>query len=188
MANNPGQTDFIHRLRLPCLLVALWLLLTGCAAKDDPLFEATRNGDTGRVRTLLDSGADVNSRDESTRTLSMHAAIFNRIDVAQLLLDRNAEVNARNNKAETALALAAREGHPDIVRVLLRKGADVNARDSAGLASIVYAAQFNHPATLKVLLDEGKAEVSGEQGEKALRVAQGHPDLIDILKKAGAKE
>jgi len=53
---------------------------------------------------------------------------------------------------------------------------------------VVYATQFNHPATLKVLLEEGRADVSGKQGQKALRVGKEHPDLLELLQTAGARE
>ena len=164
------------------------LVLAGCAEKKDPLFRATQDGDVNAVRVLLDGAADINARDETTRTPLMYAAVKNHKEVVQLLLERGADVNARNDKGETALTLAAREGHPEIAQALLRKGADVNVQDNAGLAPVVYATQFNHPATLKILLDEGRADVTGEQGQKALRSSQEHPDLIELLRKAGAKE
>ena len=170
------------------IILALLIALTGCAPKKDPLLEATHNGDVNTVRALLDAGGNVNLKDETGRTLLMFAALKNHKEVTQLLLDRGADVNARNNSGETALSFAAREGHPEIARALLAKGADVNAEDSSGSAPVVYATQFNHPATLKVLLEEGRADVSGKQGQKATRVAKDHPDLLELLRKAGAKE
>lgn len=170
------------------VILALSVMFSACAQKKEPLFRATQDGDVNTVRAILDGGADVNSKDQTSRTPLMYAAVKNHKEVVQVLLARGADVHARNNQAETALTLAAREGHPEIVQALLRKGADVNVRDNAGLAPVVYATQFNHPATLKVLLDEGRADVSGEQGQKALRSGQEHPDLIDLLRKAGAKE
>ena len=170
------------------IILALSLALGGCARKKDALLDAAQDGDTNTVKSLLDAGGDVNLKDETGRTLLMYATLKNHKEVVQVLLDKGADVNARNTTGETALSFAARQGHPEIARALLRKGADVNAQDSAGTAPVVYATLFNHPETLKVLLEEGRADVSGEQGEKALRSSQGHPDLIELLKKAGAKE
>lgn len=178
----------MKRSLITTLILGLSLVLGGCAEKKDSFIRATQDGDVNTLRQLIDGGVDVNARDETTRTPLMYAAIKNQKEVVQLLLEKGADVNARNNKGETALTLAAREGHPEIAQALLRKGADINVQDSAGMAPVVYATQFNHPATLKVLLEEGRADVSGDQGEKALRFGQGHPDVIELLKRAGAKE
>ena len=178
----------MERSLITSLFLASSLVLGGCAEKKDTMFRATRDGDVNAVRGLLDGGADVNARDETTRTPLMYATVKNQKEVVQLLLERGADVNARSDKGETALTLAARQGHPEIAQALLRKGADVNVQDNAGLTPVVYATQSDHPATLKVLSEEGRADVSGEQGKKALRSAQGHPDLIELLKKAGARE
>ena len=183
--NDPG---FIRRKFISILVVMSSLLIGGCAEKKDPLFRATQDGEVNTVRALLDGGADINRRNETGLTPLILAAMKNHKELVQLLVDRGADANARNSKGETALTLAARDGHPEIAQTLLRKGADVNVEDNAGMAPVVYATQFNHPATLKVLLEEGRADVSGERGKKALRSAQGHPDLIELLKKAGARE
>lgn len=118
----------------------------------------------------------------------MYAALKNQKEVAQVLLDKGAEVNARNTSGETALSLAAREGHPEIARALLAKGADVNAEDNSGAAPVIHATMFKHPGTLRVLLEEGRADVSGKQGQKAMGLAKDNPDLLELLRKAGAKE
>ncbi len=176
------------RRKLIIAILALSIALSGCAQKKDPLVEAAQNGDVNAVRALLDAGGNVNLKDDAGRTLLMYAALKNQKEVVQVLLDKGADVNARNTTGETALSLTAREGHPEIARALLAKGADVNAEDSSGSAPVVYATQFNHPATLRVLLEEGRADVSGKQGQKAMRSAKDHPDLLELLRRAGAKE
>lgn len=176
------------RRELIIAILALSIALSGCAQKKDPLIEAAQNGDVNTVKALLDAGGNVNLKDETGRTLLMYAALRNHKEVAQALLDKGADANARSKTGETALSFAAREGHPEIARALLAKGADVNAEDSSGSAPVVYATQFNHPATLKLLLEEGRADVTGKQGQKTMRVAKDHPDLLELLRKAGAKE
>lgn len=178
----------MNRLTLIMLFLALPIVLMGCARQKDSLLRAAQDGDPSRVRKLLNDGADINAKDQRTLTSLMYATVNNHKDIVQVLLDRGADVNVRNDLGETALTLAAREGHSEIAQALLHKGANVNVRDNDGLAPVVYAAQYSHPATLKILLDEGRADVRGEQGQRALRAAQEHPDLIELLKKAGAKE
>lgn len=170
------------------LLLVFSFALVGCAQEKEPLLAATQNGDVSAMKALLDQGGDANLKDETSRTLLMYATVKNHQEIVQLLLDKGADVNARNNNGETALTLAAREGHPEIARALLAKGADVNVEDNSGWAPVVYATQFNHPATLKVLLEEGRANVTGKQGQKALGVGKEHPDLLELLQKAGARD
>ena len=170
------------------IVLALSIALGGCARKKHALLAAVQDGDTNAVKLLLDAGGDVNLKDETGRTLLMYATLKNHKEVVQVLVDKGANVNARNNSGQTALSHASREGHPEIARALLGKGADVNVEDSSGSAPVVYATQFNHPATLKVLLEEGRADVSGKQGQMAMRMARDHPDLLELLKKAGARE
>lgn len=170
------------------LLLVFSFALSACAQAKDPLLAAVQNGDVSAVKALLDQGGDVNLQDDTSRTLLMYATVRNQQAVVQLLLDKGANANARNSNGETALTLAAREGHPEIARALLGKGADVNVEDNSGAAPVVYATQFNHPATLQVLLAEGRANVSGKQGQRALAVGKEHPDLLELLRKAGARE
>lgn len=178
----------MNRVVVRMFVFALATVMIACADEKDSLLRAAQDGDLGRVQTFLDGGADINVKDKTTRTPLMYATIKNHQEIVQLLLDRGADANTRNDLGETALTLAAREGHPEIAQALLRKGANVNVQDNGGLTPVVYAAQFNHPATLKVLLDEGRADVSGDQGQRALRAAQEHPDLVELLTKAGSKE
>lgn len=168
--------------------LALLIVLAACTPKRILLQRAARKGDDVTVRTLLDGGADVNEKDEFGRTALITAASSNSIETVLLLLSHGADVNARDNNGETALIISARQGHHLVVRTLLEKGADVNAADKVGGSPVVYAAQFGHAVTLKVLLDEGHADVQGKSGQLALKYAKSHPDILQMLKSAGAKE
>ena len=89
--------------------------------QDPPLVEAARAGDARRVRTLLDSGADVNAFGAGRTTALMAAAEAGRADMAQLLMDRNADANLRNAKGQTAADLADAGGHRQLRALLERK-------------------------------------------------------------------
>lgn len=175
-------------MRYELILLVFSVGLAGCAQKRVSLSDAVQSGDVSSVKALLDAGGDVNLKDATGRTLLMHATLQNRKEVVQVLLDKGVDVHVRDINGETALTLAARRGHPEIARSLLGKGADVNVEDGSGWAPVVHATQFNHPATLEVLLEEGRADISGKQGQKALALAKEHPVLVELLQKAGARE
>ncbi|GGV64980.1 hypothetical protein GCM10010277_71910 [Streptomyces longisporoflavus] len=80
------------------------------------LMAATAEGDTERVRKLLDAGAEV---DERSPNLSGF------------------------NDSHTALLVACRDGHDEIVRLLLAAGADVNAVEPTFGAVPLHKAVYN---------------------------------------------
>lgn len=88
---------------------------------DPPLVDAARAGDAGRVRKLLDAGADVNAFGNQRTTALMAAAETGREDVARLLMERNADANLRNARGQTAAELADASGHGRLRGLLERK-------------------------------------------------------------------
>lgn len=141
------------------------------------------------VSVLLEHGANPNVQTVFGRTSLMWAAGFHFPVVVRLLLNHKADVNARDKEGKSALMYALGDGaanialppspkfYPttgapytggpgrnnaepnvhDCVALLLLNGADPNTRDNAGLSAAKQAA------------------------------AEGYPDLIDALAKAGAK-
>ena len=55
--------------------------------EEKQLYEAARNDDFAKVKTLIVSGADISFFDSDGLTLLMHAAELNHIDVVKALLD-----------------------------------------------------------------------------------------------------
>ncbi len=81
------------------------------------------------VKTLLQSGAQVNTADKAGETALMLAAKAEQSDLVRLLLDRGAQVIVRDNEGKSALMVAAKAKQLDAARLLLARGAQVNARD-----------------------------------------------------------
>ena len=91
------------------------------------IITAAAYGDLETVRTLLDEGTRVDTRDSNDRTILYHAASFGHADLAQFLLHRGADPNlAESNYGDTPLHIASYEGHANVVRVLLDHGTDPN--------------------------------------------------------------
>lgn len=102
---------------------------------ETPLTAAAGPGRTGRnlgnrvatVRALLSAGADVNLKDQSTRTPLMWAAISEDVAVIETLIEAGASLDMQDNWGATALHAAAAnsysEGLDDVVQVLLDAGA-----------------------------------------------------------------
>ncbi|MCA9500732.1 MAG: ankyrin repeat domain-containing protein [Nitrospira sp.] len=104
-------------------IVGLVVILncSGCVLS---FLNAATNGDTQKVRTLLQEGIDVNSTFPIVQTRPlMVAAAFGHVDTVQVLLDAGADVNSKDLTGWTPLHAAAFKGNLEIVRLLLDRGA-----------------------------------------------------------------
>src|SRR5258707_8261544 len=89
------------------------------------LFDALRQGEVVKVKTAINNGVDVNSRDADGNTLLMQAAVYATAADLEFLVAHGADVNAVNKGGHTAVMRAM----PDLakIKLLVEHGADVNA-------------------------------------------------------------
>jgi ankyrin repeat protein len=116
------------------------------------------DGDFAIVKFLVESGADVNKKDDQGKTALMKAVeSFNKTNIFSIkyLIDRGADVNAVNNKGETALILAVKRGHEEMVRALLEKGSAVSPKDKEGKSAWTYAVEGANSAVVNLLEKAG---------------------------------
>lgn len=146
----------------------------------DDAFAAVKRGDALRLKSLLDSGLDVNVRDEQGFTLLMRATQEGATEMAQDLLIRQVDPMARSDAGLTALMLAATNGNVEIAQLLLDEieDTDLDADDDIvaeelalehGNMSVFFAiqakkrrAEFN-----KVALDENENKREKVKEKKA---------------------
>ena len=78
------------------------------------LVNAAKNGDFARVKSLLENGANPNSRDYLGlgATALIWAAYRGHTEIVKLLLKHNANPNIQNYFGKTALIWAAEDGWP----------------------------------------------------------------------------
>ena len=124
---------------------------------------AAYHGATELVRFLLESGADVNSRDGYGRPPLKYAVRSRKLKTVKVLIAYGADVNAVDCQ-ETALMEAIqytfRRSNTRIVRLLVASGANVNARsgDKRDGRTPLHFLMQRSPANLetaKLLLDHG---------------------------------
>ncbi len=85
------------------------------------LMRASLEGNTETVKRLLESGADVNAKDDEGRTALMFAVTNMQTDSAKALVEHGADVNVKANDGCTELMLAASAVDSEIIRDLLSK-------------------------------------------------------------------
>ena len=143
-----------------CLcLAAMVFFLSGCSSssKEEQLIEAVKNGETAKVKTLLDEDADSNTTDEDGMTALQLSIKGHHIEITKLMLDRGAEF-ARNPESKNVgareLNLAARYTYGATIPMLLAAGAEVDARYE-GNTALMTATNWNNSFGVKILIEAG---------------------------------
>src|SRR5262249_54751424 len=104
----------LMRLKFPGT-IGLVLLLAASGARlsaaDNPLIAAIKQGDTARVRTLLQQHADVNARDLDGTTALDWAVRRDDVETVGLLLNGGASATAANRYGISPLLVACEIGN-----------------------------------------------------------------------------
>lgn len=167
-----------------------------------PLHQAIRCSNKTMTSILQDCGANVQTRDELSRTAPFETLdcddddgarflLKHGIDIsfcafkhASLFVDRGIELNERNEEGLTPLYLAARHNHCTIVDYLLRKGADVNLIDrQIGRTPLMYTASNGSTQLCHTLLSRGAnvAKVSTDNKTSLMIAANaGHHAVAEL--------
>ena len=85
------------------------------------LMLAAAAGDVGRVRKLLQRGANIQARDVDGWTALMLAAMEGHAAVARILVEEGADPQATDRFGVSVLDCARRSGREEIIRLLKRK-------------------------------------------------------------------
>jgi len=180
------------------------------------LFKAVAKGGLAKVKSLINAGMDVNTRDNYGMIALVNASrnghteivkflidngadksyfedaliATSNIDIVKLLIDYGVDINASNRYYNNALTLAAVYGYSDIVKLLIENGANINYAGEEGSTALMNASSQNHIEIVKLLLDNG-ADVNAINlsGDTALVLASqfGYKNIIKLLKKAEKK-
>ena len=106
----------------------------------DDLMEAVREGNTRRIKLVLQNGVDVNSKDSVGESALIVAAREGKTDVVKTLIDSHADLEIRDKSGRKAVIHAIQQGHLETLEALLQGGASPNAarpEDLRPLESII---------------------------------------------------
>lgn len=143
-----------------------------------PLHIAASAGDLAYVIAEIQTGADVNARDESGWAplhwlVDMGMVGEGREAVLTALIQAGADVDLRNNAGETPLLRVCMSGNEDLARLLVEAGADLAARDRDGWSPLGLAVRDGYEEIVALLLEHGVSpdELSAG-GESMLELAR----------------
>ncbi|KAF4040597.1 Ankyrin repeats (many copies) [Phytophthora infestans] len=151
---------------------------------------AVKAGDVTKLHNLLESGVNLDVKDEDERTPLHWACATGRLDVAEFLLERaKTTVNVQDDAGWTPLMSAASAGHGDIVGLLLSKGADANLPNENGQIPLHYYRGRQEIAELLLDYTRDVNQADNTGSTPLMRAIGGKPSpvIIALLLDHGAK-
>ena len=126
------------------------------------LFQAAASNDVAGVRSLVESGEDLNQISEYGHTPLHNACITRSAGAVRALLDLGADPNKRytyrspiDGRVEASRTALMYTTSADVAETLLAHGAEPNTADAAGETPLTLAARRGHPEVVAVLLSAG---------------------------------
>jgi len=175
------------------LFVSFVSPLNGSPLQQDegaPLYEAVVNEQPDLVRSLLEQGADPDSRGPDGMPVLVQAVsrvrfcyrdaecIDESMSIPRLLLEYGADANVASDDGFTAVMIAWRS--PEALDLLIENGADVNAQDAEGRTVLMRAAASRSytPGTPSVAMYRDRVNALLEHGaDPTIRDAIGRTAL-----------
>lgn len=156
---------------------------------DRNLLAAAKSGNIASITELLNSGANINIKDDKGET-PLHLAVTGGFtSVASILLERGADAGLANMKGVTPLMIAAFKNYTDIVKLLITAKVAVDSESRNGFTALMLASQAGNLEVIKLLLDSGaQIDKKTAQGNSALHSAVygGKPEAVKLLIDNGA--
>ncbi|MFB3896971.1 MAG: ankyrin repeat domain-containing protein [bacterium] len=158
------------------------------------LMNAAYSGNIDTVQRLLDKGATVNAKNKFEMTPLINAvsrpySSGNAIEVVKLLIKNGADVNSKTKEGWTALHGAVQGEQTEAAIYLLENGAEIDSQYTlTGETPLMMATERVNKVLMQALLTKG-ADVNAKDkwGKGVISYAHGRPDLVEMLKQAGAK-
>lgn len=173
------ETFLIKDILRTIILLGALIHLAGCT--NTALYRAVKVGDINAVRAELSAGADVNAKDNFSRTPLSNAALYGHLEVVRFLVDKGADVNAKHYFG-SPLHLAAEYGYLEVVRFLLNEDADPNTtRDNDGKTPMDLAREKGYAAFARIF---AVAETYGLSAPVPNKVAGQEPGRFPVQQRA----
>lgn len=115
------------------------------------LEKAVLLGDLSLTKLLIESGCNIDSKDNYGRTILYDAIVKGFKSIVEELCLAKINVNHQDNNGKTPLHFASIHNQFDIAKVVIRFGADVNLKDENG-NSPLFDAVFNSKGNQDIIL------------------------------------
>jgi len=177
-------------LTLPRLCAVVVVVATIPACSHSELHEAAKRGRIKQAKSLLASGAQVDSLNHKNVTPLYVAVTYCQEEMTALLLSNGATVGVHvGGVLMTALHAAAQARCVESAKLLIDYDAPIDATDEVNKTPLHYAASFGAAQVAQLLIANGaNANFQDAAGWTPLHYAAngGHADLAGLLLKSGA--
>ena len=162
----------------------------GTGVKISAFHNAILVGNLAKVKQLVESGMDVDTKDKFGWTPTYWALSAGQKELFEYLLNKGADVNAKTDAGCTLLHQASTAGFVEIVKSLIAKGVEVDAKPDSGNTPLKIAAGAGHKEIVKLLIANGAVvNVTAKNGTHPLGDAAvaSHEEVVKLLLASGAK-
>ena len=187
----------IYKYYESLLYVVILLFFSGCGVyESSPLMVSIRSDDAYSVKSLIESGEDVNALSPDLinqqywkLTPLIRASITGNIEIIRMLIEAGADVNGKDEWSDTALMATAEFGQASAARLLIESGADIDATKPDLTTTLMIASRRGNLEITKILIDAGADVNIGLGGDTALSLAawNGYISTVETLVKNGAE-
>ena len=151
---------------LPALCEKFLYDSSDSSGSDNPLIEASKNGNLKEVKELIKNGDDVNAKDKDGDTALILASIYGHLEIIKLLVLNGADINATDIDTRTSLMLASVNARDlEIIKYLVENGSLVNSISYYGDTALMLASQYGHLEVVQYLV-QNKADVHIKDNEE----------------------
>ncbi len=155
-------------------------------AGPEELIDAAAEGNLGRIKRLLNKGANVNHRDSRGCTAVLRAAGAGHPTIVTSLIAAGADINLPANNGTTPLGAAVMGNHREIVRLLVERGANVDQAQQFGITPLMLAAARWHARMVSLLLRLGADVNARDDAEGTALMAAVQNALVSTDTEAAA--
>jgi len=156
---------------------------------NERLFKAIAHNSPENVQVELDTGAQVNTRNERDDTPLNYACYsyrrdINTTEIVARLIRAGADVNARNRYKFTPLLQTCLSPDPEVVKLLLAGGAEPDTQDQQGNTPLSYVCEINNNEIAKLLLAAGaQVNLPNADGTPPIKKAlnHGNQEIVNLL-------
>lgn len=180
--------------------------MSACEAKPDgspkenrmeqkDIISLVKKNDLAAVKSVLDKGANVNTKDRIGRSLLLIATREKQIEMAKLLVSYKADVNLQDDQMDSPFLYAGASGQTELVKLFLENGARFDLFNRYNGTALIPACERGYVETVKVLVKTKDFPVNhvNRLGWTALMEAvilgngsKKYQEIVQILKDNGA--
>lgn len=160
--------------------IADWIM-EKYSISDISITEAVKGGNIEAVAFCLDSGVDINLRDNTGNTPLIYSIKNNHIELSKYLLEKGADVNIGNGENQIPLVLAIKTNNRELYSKIIEYGVDFSQISERGMSLAAYAYAFGSENIYNELLrlEYDMYQITGKGNlpiEHALE--NGHIDIV----------